>query len=265
MGDAVTPTEGAAAPAAGAPVQPIATAVVGTVIQRMNAILAPLAAADGVACFGRLYLAVTEGVQQEVAGMTFADRDFLAKLDDTFAGLFFTADDAFKQKAPQAPRAWAPLFEARGRKGIAPLQFALAGMNAHINRDLPVALVTSFEQAGLKLESGSPQHEDYLKINKLLAEVETRVKEQYLTGWLARADRLIHRVHRIDDVVAMWDIARARDAAWTNAEALWAVRGSALYDQLLDTIDHTVGFAGRGLLVPADSRLKRMGRALKLL
>ena len=265
MGDAMTPTEGAAVPAAGAPPQQTDVAVVGTVIERMNAILAPLAEADGVACFGRLYLAVTEGVQQEVAGMVFADRDFLAKLDDTFAGLFFTADDAFTQKAPTAPRAWAPLFEARGRKGIAPLQFALAGMNAHINRDLPVALVTSFEQAGLKLETGSPQHEDYLKINKLLADVETRVKQQYLSGWLARADRLIHRVDRIDDVLAMWDIARARDAAWTNAQALWAVKGGDLFDQLLDTIDHTVGFAGRGLLLPADTPLKRVGRAFKLL
>jgi Family of unknown function (DUF5995) len=246
-------------------VQPVAAQVVGTVVDRMNAILAPLAQADGVACFGRLYLAVTEGVQQEVAGITFADRDFLARLDDTFAGLFFTADDAFKHDPPKAPRAWAPLFEARDRRGIAPLQFALAGMNAHINRDLPVALVTSFEAAKLKLESGSPQHQDYLQINKLLAEVETRVKQQYLSGWLARADRLIHRVHRIDDVIAMWDIARARDAAWTNAEALWAVRGRDLYNQLLDTIYHSVGFAGRGLLVPADTRLKRAARALHLL
>ena len=72
-------------------------------------------------------------------------------------------------------------------------------------------------------------------------------------GWLRRLDRLVHRFDRIDDVVAMWDVSRARDAAWTNAEALWALRGDRdLYDWYLATLDRTVGFAGRGLLVPAE-------------
>jgi len=29
-------------------------------------------------------------------------------------------------------------------------------------------------------------------------------------------DRFVHRFDRIDDVVAMWDVGCARDAAWTN-------------------------------------------------
>ena len=50
----------------------------------------------------------------------------------------------------------------------------------------------------------------------------------------------------------MWDVARARDAAWTNGQALWAPRDEAtLAAQFLVTLDRMVGFAGRGLLVPA--------------
>jgi uncharacterized protein DUF5995 len=222
----------------------------------MEAILSPLAPADGIACFTRLYLAVTQGVQARLAGVAFEDPSFLSRLDVHFADLFFAAVE-------RPTHAWQPLFEARSEKGIAPLQFAFAGMNAHINRDLPVALVATCEEAGISLEEGSPQHGDYVRVNTVLAQVEREVKSQYLSGWAARLDRLVHRVHRIDDVVAMWDVARARDAAWVNAEALWALRGRhTLSRAWLDTLDRTVGLAGRGLLIPADSWLRKAGRRL---
>jgi len=209
----------------------------------MQALLAPLGKADGVACFTRLYLAVTEGVAERLAGVEFADPTFLSQLDVRFADLFFAA---VERPTP----AWAPLFESRTRKGIAPLQFALAGMNAHINRDLPVALVATCEAAGVALEEGSPQHADFVRVNGVLAAVEAEVKAQYVPHRLHWLDFLVHRFHRLDDVVAMWDVARARDAAWTNAEALWALRHDrALAARFLDTLDRTVGLAGRGLLV----------------
>jgi hypothetical protein len=209
----------------------------------MQALLAPLGKADGVACFTRLYLAVTEGVAERLAGVEFADPTFLSQLDVRFADLFFAA---VERPTP----AWAPLFESRTRKGIAPLQFALAGMNAHINRDLPVALVATCEAAGVALEEGSPQHADFVRVNGVLAAVEAEVKAQYVPHRLRWLDFLVHRFHRLDDVVAMWDVARARDAAWTNAEALWALRHDrALAARFLDTLDRTVGLAGRGLLV----------------
>ncbi len=103
----------------------------------MEASVASLPRSDGVACFTRLYLDVTKGVQKELAGITFGDPRFLAQLDIAFANLFFSAMDGAAHKPVSVPRAWAPLVEARGARGIAPLQFALAGMSAHINRDLP--------------------------------------------------------------------------------------------------------------------------------
>ncbi len=237
-------------------------ATVQEVIERMETILQPLAKSDGVACFTRLYLAVTEGVRARLADQTFNDPGVLAQLDVTFACLFFGALD---DQPAAVPRAWAPLFDDRSEKGVAPLQFALAGMNAHINRDLPVALVATFESAGLQLASGSPQHADYLRVNGILAAVEATVKQQFLSGWLRKLDRLVHRIDRIDDIVAMWDVTKARNAAWTNAEALWAIRGDReLYNDYLGTLDRSVGFAGRGLLIPADSLLVRFGRTLGL-
>jgi hypothetical protein len=218
---------------------------------------------DGVVCFARLYREVTEGVGADLTRQGFADARFLEQLDVHFAELFFSALEAYGRDPARAPSAWVPLFAQRSQRGIAPLQFALAGMNAHINRDLPVALVTTCRALGLDLREGSREHADFERVDALLARVERHVKSAYLTGWLAWLDRLVHRLRRIDDVVAMWDVGRARDAAWTNAQALWALDDEQpLADDYLLVLDRMVGFASRGLLVPADSWLLKLGRAL---
>jgi hypothetical protein len=234
------------------------------VIARMQETVAPLPRTDGVACFTRLYLAVTEGVRDRLAGFAFADPHFLARLDVVFADLFFTALDAAARDPGSVPHAWSPLVQARSAHGIAPLQFALAGMSAHINRDLPVALVATCQELGVGLEEGTPQHGDFEHVNAVLAAVEGQVKAQYLSGFLRALDRLVHRVDRLDDIVAMWDVGRARDAAWVNAEALWALRDSpALSASYLLALDRMVGLTCRGLLVPADTWLGKLARAFR--
>ncbi|HUJ56100.1 MAG TPA: DUF5995 family protein [Gaiellaceae bacterium] len=233
------------------------------VVERLRALEAAGPRRDGVACFAHLYREVTESVRADLGERRFEDEPFLERLDVTFAGLFFSALDAYERDPASAPRAWVPLFAQRMHRGIAPLQFALAGMNAHINRDLPVALVTTCRELGIGLDERSREHADYERVDLLLAQVETRVKRSYVTGWLAWVDRLVHRIHRMDDVVAMWDVDRARDAAWTNGQALWALRDvPSLAEEFLLTLDRIVGLASRGLLIPADSLLWRLARLL---
>jgi hypothetical protein len=203
---------------------------------------------DGVACFARLYLAVTEGVAAHLPGVVFANPAYVTRLDVVFAGLFFDALAAYGRDPASAPRAWVPLFEARTRRGIAPLQFALAGMNAHINRDLPVAVVSTCAELGLE---PTPQRPDFERVNPILAEVEAHAKAAFLTGWVGVLDWILRRFGRLDDVVAMWDVTRARDAAWANALVLWRLRGDGdISGDFLVTLDRTVGLASRGLLRP---------------
>jgi hypothetical protein len=233
------------------------------VIDRLRTIEASAPPSDGVVCFARLYREVTEDVNAELGQEGFADARFLETLDVRFAGLFFSALDSYGRDRAETPSAWVPLFAERGRRGIAPLQFALAGMNAHINRDLPVALNATCRELGLDLRAAAREHADFERVDPLLAQVEARVKSSYLTGWLAWVDRLVHRLHRIDDVLAMWDVDRARDAAWTNAQGLWALAGEpSLAGDYLVALDRMVGLASRGLLIPADSWLLKLGRAL---
>jgi hypothetical protein len=207
------------------------------VIARMHALEAALPRRDGVAWFTRLYRAVTEDVYAKPRS------EFIDRLDVNFAGLFFAALDA---KTP--PRAWAPLLVCRAMRRIAPIQFALAGMNAHINRDLPVALVRTAAELGVDLERAKRVHTDFCAINGLLAATEARVKKEFSTGIVGIADEALGK---LDDRIAMWDVGRARDAAWVQGQVLWQLRRvPALERRYVDTLDRTVGFAGRGLLVP---------------
>ena len=232
-------------------------------VARLREIEASAPRTDGVVCFARLYREVTEGVSAQLDAHTFQHNAFVEALDLAFADLFFTALASFAREPSTTPRAWLPLFERRARRDIAPIQFAVAGMNAHINRDLPVALVDTCRSLGLDLRNGSHEHADYLRVNALLARVESRVKESYLTGWTKLASRLLHRAGHADDVVAMWDVTRARDAAWTNGLALWHLHGEPeLSAQFLLTLDRMVGLAGRGLLEPQRSALGRLRRLL---
>jgi Family of unknown function (DUF5995) len=219
------------------------------VLTLMHALEEALPRRDGVRAFLTLYRAVTEDVHALVgpAG-DYGDPRFVRWLDVVFAGLFFRAlrDEV---KSPGAvPKAWEPLFEARGSRKVAPLQFALAGMNAHINRDLPLALVQTWKARKIEPSRRSVQYEDFTRINALLEQTEDRVKAELLTGALGHVDRSLGRA---DDAVAMWKVSKARDCAWINAETLWALRTApAAAREHARALDRLVGLAGRGLLRP---------------
>ncbi len=216
-------------------------------LARMQEIDAALTPTDGVSCFNRLYAAVTANVIAAENAGSFANPGFLAALDVAFANLYFDALRQLEGGAPP-PRAWTPLFVARSRADVAPLQFALAGMNAHINRDLPVALVQTFSSLGIPLERPSAAADDFDRVNDVLAATEASVAQTYFTPLL----QALHRdADGLDDVVANWSVREARAAAWKNGAALWHLRGEAtLSRDYVDALDGIVGFAGRGLLVP---------------
>jgi hypothetical protein len=217
------------------------------VLARIRDIDTALAPTDGVACFNRLYLMVTTNVIAAETDGTFTSTDFLSALDVAFGNLYFAALSQL-EAGGTPPRAWAPLFEARSRTDVAPLQFALAGMNAHINRDLPVGLVQAFTAMGIDMARPSPQAADYDRVNDVLAATEASVAQSYFTPLMKTLDR---DFDGLDNVVANWSMREARAAAWTNGATLFHLRTlPAMSGAYLEGLDGLVGFAGRGLLVP---------------
>ena len=220
------------------------------VIARMEEVGAALPPGDGIGAFNLLYLEVTRGVLDALRPGRFRDPRFLRWLDVVFANLYFEALRALVLGPGPAPRAWAPLVEARGRPGILPLQFALAGMNAHINRDLPVALVDTWRSLRIPPRRPSPQYDDYRLVNELLEDAQERVRAVFLRGAIGVLDEALGRE---DDVLALWKVSTAREAAWANGEVLWALRGLPhVQRRFLQALDRMVGFAGRGILLVGE-------------
>ena len=205
------------------------------VIARMDALAGALPAGDGVRAFTEMYLATTREVAAGLDRAQFVDREFMDRLDVHFADLFFGALELHEADPTRAPRCWSALIEAREQPGTSPLQFALAGMNAHIGYDLPRALVTTTIEFGGNLDDAG-RRADFLTINEILGTTQPRVKESLLAGLLADLDDALGGV---DDRAGLWAIEQAREMAWGSAHALWSLRGTraaAVYERGIDRV-----------------------------
>ena len=174
---------------------------------------------------------------------SFESPDFIARLDVLFAEFYFQAFDAAAAEA-WISKAWEPLFERRDERGILALQFAIAGMNAHINNDLAHALVLTWRELDLGPNRDSPEFRDYERVNAILEAVEADIKGPLADDLIASVDTLLGTT---DDFLALWSIRRARAEAWKRARIMRGMPDSEL-DSLFDGF---VGFAGNLLLRPS--------------
>jgi Family of unknown function (DUF5995) len=212
------------------------------VLDRMRALAAALPPGDGVAVFNGVYLAVTEEIERRLAAGAFAEPRTAAALAVRFAGRYLAAvGDGRGGHHP--PDCWRLLLRRREGHGIHPVQFALAGINAHVGHDLPLAVVDTGRAAGCGLPS---LRGDFDRVGEVLTLVETRVRERLMPGPdpLEAAEPLTH-------LAGAWSLARARDGAWAAARLLWLLRrhGDA-YEECVEALDATVALTGRLLLAP---------------
>jgi hypothetical protein len=216
------------------------------VIARMKAIDGLLAVNDGLKWFNRLYLMVTEQVDLNPPGGGWKNPIWLARLDVIFAGFYFDAVADFLGGAA-VPSAWSALFEARYREGVDRIQFALAGMNAHINHDLALALLATDAELSLVPAPGSPEFADYQSVNVLLNSVMPSALTMLATDTLGVLAQDTGKVGRL---LAFWNICSARDLAWDFADHLRVLAGPTRA-VALSTQDALTGTLGRSILSAA--------------
>jgi hypothetical protein len=223
-----------------------APTTVADVIAQLQAIESALPANDGVACFNRMYLGVTLGVADQVARGGYADAGWMSRLDVVFANRYLAAIGAIPETAGSQPSAWRPLLAARSNAGIEPIQFALAGMNIHINYDLPLAVVATCAELGTAPTEG-PHHADYQRVDTLLDAAEQSVRESFEPADVREVDQ---HVAAVTNLLANWSLNEARDAAWDTALGLWAVRDNRVAtDLLVGALARMVGLATSTVLV----------------
>lgn len=210
---------------------------------------AKAAPACGIAEFSDLYLTITQGIWERIEhGDVFADNEYLARLDVSFANRYFDALRAWAGGG-RTPRSWRVLLEAPDDGGLMAVQLAGAGVNAHINFDLAVATVdTGREMGDPALDTGT-RREDYAKVNDVFAErmdallhnvfEAQAVQGQAAENRLSSLGRLMHRI-----------VIAARQFAWEDAEVLWPLpRRSDAWNTKEASMDTVAFLVGRGLLV----------------
>lgn len=209
-----------------------------SVLQAMDRLLDGVR--DGLAWFNRLYLQVTMAVRDS------RPVPFIAELDFRFANLYFAALRAWLGSGT-VPESWRIMFDQRGNLALARIQFALAGINAHINRDLAVAVVATCQQDGVTPRHGTAEYQTYTAVNNILDSLIETAKRELMVS--LPGDELPGAA-TLEQIVAGWGVAAARESAWVHAEILAAIAGDQfLSERFIDGMDGLAALAGKSLLI----------------
>jgi Family of unknown function (DUF5995) len=195
------------------------------VISRMTDLGEELRAdGDRRIAFHDTYLRTTRAVADALNAGFFADPDWVERWDVAFARLYLDALAAARQGQPVA-KPWEVAFgTAANRQDLPPLRHVLLGMNAHINYDLPQALlaVISDEEFG-DAAVRAAREADHRRIDDLLSERVSAEDEELKRLEISRSlqDRLLEPLNRM---ATRRFLREARARVWANALALSGAR-----------------------------------------
>jgi hypothetical protein len=234
-----TPT---AAPGTATSARPAAPPSLDGTLARLRALDSAWPASDGVAVFNGVYLSVTEEIARRIDAGEFQDRRAAITLDALFAERYLSAAET-ATAGGRPPACWQPLFRCRAHPHVAPLQFAMAGINAHIGHDLALAVIDTCHA----LDCAPPQlRSAFEQVGEILALLEERIREEVMPG-----PDLLELSGPLAHFIGTWSLERARGAAWSAARVLWRLRGApALGRELAERLDSGVGLVGLHILTP---------------
>jgi Family of unknown function (DUF5995) len=231
--------------------------VIDALIERMKDLLEPLeAAGDPKRIFHATYLRTTIAVAAEIRRPGgFADPEWTERWDIAFADLYLDALEQ-AQAGLQPSRPWVIAFGAPPRLPV--LNRLLLGMNAHINYDLPQALLAvitdeEFDDAELIAR----REEDHKAIDDILAS-RVSAEGDELAG-VAGPGTLRDRVLRpLNQSGTKRFLREARRKVWANANTLSQARraGDAAYAARLAELEELSAAKVTQLQAPGQVLLK---------
>lgn len=226
-------------------------ASIADVLATMQTIDAATSDGDGLKWFNWLYYKVTKAVADRINTGGFTDATFLSELDVQFAQLYFNALRNSLSNDP-LPDCWQALFSRRGDTRLTRIQCALAGINAHINHDLPIAIANTCRISNLVPQHGTVQYGDYTSLNATLDSLIGAAKQALNVRLLGDA---LPPVNALEDTIAAWNVSAAREAAWNNSELLSHLQSDSPFSAglsggFLDTLDGLTTVVSKGLLIP---------------
>jgi hypothetical protein len=222
----------------------------------MAVLLEPLeSAGDKRRYFHATYQRTTIAVAEELKRGGFADTGWVEEWDVAFAGLYLDALEA-DLAGRRPPRPWATAFGASA--GLPPLRHVLLGMNAHINYDLPQAIVAvisdeQFDDPALI----ATRESDHRAIDGVLASRVAAEEEELasLSGPAPLLDRVLAPLNRLG---TQRFLREARQKVWANATALSQARrqGPDAYNRVLAQLEELSAAKVTQLQAPGQVILK---------
>ena len=183
------------------------------------------ASCDHRAVFALTYLITTQGFRahlSDVRGSSFfADEHAIIQLDRVFANLYFSA--VAGHLAGEAPPAWRIAFEAADTGRSSATQDLFLGMNAHIQRDLPVALAA----VGLVDDAGASRKPDHNRVNEILSAVLDEIQDELAARYDPMFSTGDASPSPADEEGPLEMLKSWREGAWRNAERLALAKDDA--------------------------------------
>ena len=225
-------------------------------IGRMAAMLEPLrAAGDQRQYFHATYQRTTVSVAAALDRGGFLDPDWVERWDVVFAGLYLDAlADSLAGRRPSRP--WDIAFGAPA--GLPALRHVLLGMNAHINYDLPQALVAVITDEEFDDPALMARREADHRANDQVLAARVAAEDDELTsisGPGSLLDRLLRPFNRLG---TQRFLREAREKVWANAVALSRARrqGPEAYQAVLARLEELSAAKVTALQAPGPVLLK---------
>jgi hypothetical protein len=233
---------------------------VADVVARMDERLARLASAehDGRAAqrdFLATYRRTTLAVGRALEGACFEDPDWVERWDVVFAGLYLEALDADLTGVGTVSRPWRLAFDVPA--GLPPLRNVLAGINAHVNYDLPQALLAVIDDADFDdPRLMARRRRDHERIDAVLAgRVAAEDAELAATSRRTLLDRVLVPANR---GASRRFLREARQKVWHNTGELQRARlaGPDAYASRLRELEVLSAARVADLLAPGQVLLR---------
>jgi uncharacterized membrane protein len=207
----------------------------------------------------RIFLSTYQRTTQAVAGAItkglFADPGWVERWDVTFAELYLSALDAEVAGDARVPRPWRLAFGAS--TDLPPLRHVLLGINAHVNYDLPQALLAVITDDDFNdpvlIDRRRHDHEriDHVLSSRVAAEGD----ELAGRGGRTLVDRLLTPLNRI---ASRRFLREARQKVWHNTRELQVARlaGPEAYAARLAELEVLSAARVADLLAPGQVLLR---------
>jgi Family of unknown function (DUF5995) len=234
--------------------------VMDELVARMQRLLAPLEErGDARRYFHATYLRTTRAVGAELEAGGFQDGPWVERWDVAFAGLYLDALEADQHGGvPSGP--WRVAFAAADEQAttLPPLRHVLLGMNAHINYDLPQALLEVIDDQEFQdPELLARRAADHRHIDTVLA-ARVGAEDSELgavSGPPSLLDRILTPANRLG---TRRFLEESRAKVWANARALALARrqGRDAYTALLAELERLAARRVADLTEPGQVILK---------